>query len=279
MTDNEQGYTPTTEEVLDYVLIAGTDRHPHISDEETRAAFHRWLYQRDAATLAAHRVTLEAESREALAEVIFNHNSEAMGSSIRYPAATDRMRRVSNEYADALLASGVVSVTEPVQYEAVAHASNMERIADCIKHQTWGSQAENEANAREAARYLAALTSRPAPVAPPTEEEHKHEWRAIGIERYECIGCGAKGTDVRGNSDNGYIVIDQKPVVPVDALGFPTQEGATFTAQFQSGATGGRFIVLANRHVRLPGVGTFTIGGIDHTSIEDVRPADGRNGQ
>lgn len=47
-------------------------------------------------------------TRDKLARVIFDHNATALGSAVTFEKATERMKRTAYEYADAILASGVV---------------------------------------------------------------------------------------------------------------------------------------------------------------------------
>lgn len=107
-TENEP-YTPTTEEMLDYVLN-GTDV---IHRAVRREQFNRWLAQHDAEVLAAARPSWEAESREALVQAI---DVELARSENWHPAATTGLEiGATSRIADALLANGVVTLATPTE--------------------------------------------------------------------------------------------------------------------------------------------------------------------
>lgn len=58
-----------------------------------------------AAAFKAGRSAAKADlpDRETLAEAIFNHNAESIGSGVRFTTASERMKAASYEYADVVL--------------------------------------------------------------------------------------------------------------------------------------------------------------------------------
>lgn len=104
-------FTPSTE-----MVRAGWSKSSLASAQLRRQdEFDRWLAAHDAEILAAHQVTLVADSREALAT--------GLDESAQWEDPSDPY-----DAADALIASGVVQVTTPTEVHAPVLAAVETRV-------------------------------------------------------------------------------------------------------------------------------------------------------
>lgn len=98
--DDDEGEAESITVTFNYrtrVFSLAADRVTVAPDPETR-------------DFVSRRITNGEELRSEIAEVIFTHSAEARGSAVTFQSASDRMKRTAYEYADAVIASGVLGV-------------------------------------------------------------------------------------------------------------------------------------------------------------------------
>lgn len=307
MTENEP-YTPTTQQVRDAVLMSGKpfDQIVEIDDPvegysihdqyvEPGAAFARWLTQHDAEVLTAARPSWEAESREALVTGLM---------AARWPEHAggglfDMDEETIGWLADALIANGVVTLATPAetddrlakiealiapQWRSIAYDRNaliddIRAILEAPVASQGDAPADEEWEYRLASRANGSgdLHDATMEYGSPEEARDRHgdvevpAGFSLIVERRQPANVDSKPTRWE------QYEADQKPAVPVDALGFPTQEGATFRARDAKAVT--EFTVVEPGLFERRDGGFYEPQELDHSSIADVRRAHERSGR
>lgn len=300
-TENEP-YTPTDEEAREsYVYGRWMTGEP----ERHLAEFDRWLAQHDAEVLAAARPSWEAESREALVKGIapfFN------GWLVEKGYADTLAHDLASDAVSTLLVDGVVTLAVPAETDEV-----QEYIASSndVRHTHEWTDAHGGECVGAPCTPVASQGDTPADEASECAGFDWGEWDGIDGP---VLLCGVHGYPAQGEvydrlpSQVGAAcqAVDQPPAVPVDsehekrvssihsareavrairdvpvdAAGFPTEVGATFTARFVRRGEYLHFrVVEPGLFESLLSGNTWLTSNIDPASVEDVRRADDRSGK